>query len=323
MQTSELFTHFHDDLKLPKREVEFARGFRSVIEAAFKAAGIVVVSTFLQGSLAKRTMIRPLKDVDLVVVLDRRTYLDLGVAGVFELIAETLTQALIGTYPDVVVDDPKKYAIPIELALDFPSFDVVPAFETPGDENDDILIGNTETLVWERSNTREMMRVVSAANGRTEGILVHVVRMVKNSVRQHFDDGIPGIAIEGVACRELSGHVPYAEGCTAIFRRAADEVARGRIDDPTNAENLIEKLADHARAWLDNKAIEAEKAWSLAEAGDHEEAWQWWYRIFGDPFPEPPSTTPDDPVGGGDLTSVMTGLHVGGESPTPTRAWSR
>lgn len=317
MKITRLFSQFHEGLKLPRREVEFARRFRTFIEEALRAGGIVVESSFLQGSLAKKTMIAPLKDVDLVIVLSRSAYDGYDVAAVFQLIANALRAALRSQYPNLFVGEPKRYAIPIDLGEGLPSFDVVPAFETEGTQNDDILIGDTETDQWETSNTREMMREVSDANQRTGGVLVHVVRMVKNAIRQHFEDGIPGIAVEGSAVRALDESMPYADASAVLLQTMAEEVAREVITDPTGTDNLIEKLAGGASAWLSNKAVEAEKALSLADSGDDDEAWIWWYRVFGDPFPEPPADQDDG------LKDLMTGLHVGDRAPTPTRAWLR
>ncbi len=316
MTTQALFQRFHDSLKLPRREVEFARGFRSVIEEGLKAGGIAVQSSFLQGSLAKKTMIAPLKDVDLVIVLSRSAYEGYDVAQVFQLVANALRAALRSEYQYLVVGVPKKYAIPIDLGDSLPSFDIVPAFEAE-DSSDDILIGNTENNQWETSNTREMMRAVSEANQATGGVLVHVVRMVKNAVRRHFDDGIPGIAVEGAAVRALKDPAPYPDASTVLFARLADEVARGMIYDPTDTDDLIEKLEDGASDWLNSKAAEAARALRLSEAGNEDEAWLWWYRLFGEPFPTPPT----DDVDG--LKEIMSGLHVGASGPTPTRAWSR
>lgn len=86
--------------------------------------------------------------------------------------------------------------------------------------------------------------------------------------------------------------------------------------DPTNTDNLIDKIASGAYAWLAETTQASEKALSLTESGEHDEAWHWWYRVFGDPFPEPPET-PDG------LQAAMTGLYVGQGAPTPTRAWKR
>ena len=164
MTTSNQFDRFDERLKLPRDEVEFARHFREVVEDSLGDGGIAIESTFLQGSLAKGTMIRPLKDVDLVVVLSRAAYSHLDVLSVFSLVSDALRAALASSYETLVVGNPKKYAIPIELRGDLPSFDVVPAFEDETETSDNILIGNTEDNRWESSNTREMMRAVASAN---------------------------------------------------------------------------------------------------------------------------------------------------------------
>src|SRR5690606_31244235 len=71
---NEAFEEFHEELKLDPDEVAFAREFPDEIPVALSGAGVKVTNSFLQGSLARGTMVSPLKDVDMVVSLDRDDY---------------------------------------------------------------------------------------------------------------------------------------------------------------------------------------------------------------------------------------------------------
>ena len=149
-------------------------------------------------------MVSPLKDVDMVVCLDRSThghFLDdpCGPDLAMDLLQEALETQLRPNYPDLQFGPRKRHALPIELGLTDdgrPSFDLVPAFETTTDD-DDVLIADREDRRWERSNPRELRRVVSDANQATGGILIHIVRMVKHAVRTKLHVEFPGSGVRG------------------------------------------------------------------------------------------------------------------------------
>src|SRR5690606_17030510 len=72
MTENEAFQAYHKALLLPPRDVAFARGFPEEIRKILTASSEITVShSFLQGSLARKTMIPPLKDGDMVITLDR------------------------------------------------------------------------------------------------------------------------------------------------------------------------------------------------------------------------------------------------------------
>lgn len=71
MTENEAFDEYHDELKLDPEEVSFARGFPDQAREALADEGVEIIHSFLQGSLARGTMVSPLKDVDMVVSLNR------------------------------------------------------------------------------------------------------------------------------------------------------------------------------------------------------------------------------------------------------------
>jgi hypothetical protein len=74
----------------------------------------------------------------------------------------------------------------------------VPAFETDTDD-DDVLIANTETNTWDRSNTRTLIRVIAERNQACDGRFVHQVRMAKRFVVHSLEGLIPGLHVETFA----------------------------------------------------------------------------------------------------------------------------
>lgn len=323
MTESKAFQEFHEELKLNPDEVAFARSFPDDVREALSKEGVEITHSFLQGSLARGTMVSPLKDVDMVVCLDRNAYGHLldepsGPDQAMHLLQEALEAQLRPDHPDLRFGTRKAHVLPIELGGNRPSFDLVPAFETTTDD-DDVLIADRKDGRWERSNTRELIRVVSDANQSTNGRLIHVVRMIKHAVRSKLHEGFPGLVLESVAINALPKSMSYAEACLLVFEKGA-EMLGGPILDPTGRDDLARKIEEidpgftaKAKQWFKERAHEARRARDSAEIGDHMQSIAWWFSVFGPPFPAQPSAkSPKE---------AAKGLAFGGGAAKPTRAW--
>ena len=324
MTEAEAFAEFHEELKLDPDEVAFARGFPNEVREALSEGGVKVTHSFLQGSLARGTMVSPLKDVDMVVSLDRDTYGYLltdprGPDFAMDLLKRALETQLRPKYPRLRFGPRKRHALPIELGGGYPSFDLVPAFETATND-DDVLIADRDDKKWERSNPRELIRFVAKANQATGGKLIHVVRMVKHSVRTKLHEKFPGIAVESLAIDAIGGPMSYAQAAVLVFGQGAEALG-GPIFEPTGRDDLAPKIdqiepgfTNKAKRWFGEKAGEARRALNLGESGDHDQSISWWHRVFGPPFPSARATSP---------AAAAAALTFGRSAARPTRAWRR
>ena len=206
-----------------------------------------ITHSFLQGSLARRTMVPPLKDVDMVVTLDCDEYVHLLEEPLGPNKAMDLLQHALREVPSTEVSQPKVWGserptlFPIELGDAYPSFDLVPAFETTTDD-DDVLIADREDQRWERSNTREQIRVVADANKASGGTMIHVVRMVGTAVRTKLHEKFPGLAIESISIPACGKSMSYAEASARVFEMGATMLG-GPILDPTGRDDLPRRLS--------------------------------------------------------------------------------
>ncbi len=319
------FAEFHDALKLVPHEVGFARDFPDEIRDALSRAGVRATHSFLQGSLARGTMVSPLKDVDMVVSLDRVPYQHLiedalGPDIAMGVLQDALEHQLRPRYPNLRFGERKAHALPIELGVGYPSFDLVPAFETTTTDGD-VLIADREDQAWELSNTRQLIRVVAEANQAAGGMLIHVVRMVKHAVRTRLHEKFTGLAVESVAIPAIVKAMPYAEACGRVLEMGAEMLGRP-IPDPTGRDDLASKIdaiepgfTERAREWFETQAGDARRARECAESGDHDQAIAWWRRVFGSPFPLLPTKT--------STKAAASALTFGTRAPRPSRAWRR
>jgi Second Messenger Oligonucleotide or Dinucleotide Synthetase domain len=323
MNQDEAFEAFDDALKLNPTERAAAIVLHNEITARLRAAG-VITAAFLQGSFARKTMLGPLRDVDKVVIMADRP--DFRASPMLAM--AVIEKVLAAAYPQATFER-GRHALKIDLGPERCSFDIVPAFETDTDD-DDVLIANTETGTWDRSNTRTLIRVIAERNQACDGRFVHQVRMGKQFVVHSLEGIVPGLHTETFAHAAVTEPLEHAEACCRILEAGARLLA-GTYSDPTGVDPISRKLkpgvAPRAQAGFAAAARAAREAKRLAAAGDHHSAIAIWHQLFGDPFPAAPAQPVAGALGrsfaGGTITSAGTvsATSRGRQPAPPTRSW--
>ena len=325
MKTSEAFDEFDQALQLDVKERMAAISLHRQITTIL-TAGDLVADSFLQGSFRRKTMRSPLHDVDKVLILrdELRGLSPWDVMGRIET-------ALRPHFPGIAFER-TRHSLKLHLPGQTFTFDAVPAFEM-GPETDDVLIANTETGGWDRSNTRHLIRVVQDRNKAMKGHFVVYVREIKQAAHNLLNDQLPGLHVESIAYLAMDGFdkfVDHPSACQRIFE-IGGALLGGQYTDPTGADVISTRLdpgiALHARDLFADASLKAGHALALAEGGDHEAAMAIWFGIFGDPFPKPATQSAGAALGGAFAGfSVDQGGRVRSEARThqraiPTRAW--
>jgi hypothetical protein len=300
------------------------------IRDVLRAAG-VIGDAFLQGSLARKTMLAPLRDIDMVVIM-AAAHADLlddpdGPAAAMELIVEALTTA----YPDAVVTS-GCHAVKIDFGDGGFTFDVVPAFEV-GNERRDVRIADVDGRIWEVSNTRQLIQVIQDRNQACDGRWVRQARMTKdftaNALAYLLPAKLPGLISEAVCYEAIKGSMSHADAMAAVFCTGA-QMLLGPISDPTDFDVLTDDVDDGvvqaAQQAFADTADRADEALRLAAEGDEDAAIDVWHEIFGDGFPAaaPPSAQAAiDSLLAGAVTSTGRPTPVRGVAldARPTRSW--
>lgn len=320
--TGEAFEEFDERLKLDVAERAAAELLHNEITALLVDKGLIT-SAFLQGSFRRRTMIAPLRDVDKVVIL----HPDLTNRSP-QAAMDLLQNALSVAYPSATFER-TRHSLRVDVGENGFSFDTVPAWETDAND-DDVLIANLVTGRWDRSNTRELIRVVAERNQATDGAWIHQVRMAKQVVKHLLDGIVPGLHVESWTYRAVEQRLAHDEALAGILETGA--VLLGHTyTEPTGTDPISERLkADviaRAKPVLEHAARQAREARNLTDAGDHDGAIRIWHDLCGECFPEPQpqdvATALDRAFHGGAITSagiVTTGL-AGHQMSRPTRSW--
>lgn len=325
------FKSFDEKLNLDPRERERAQARHHELRDVLEASGLID-GTFLQGSFARKTMLKPLKDVDIVVLLNP----DLGFEGGDgpALAMDRFRGLVAEVWPTARFDigeAPAAKALRVEFN-DLPfTFDLVPAFDGAGEW---VLIGDRERRHWEPSNTRIQRHKVAELNVRTGGSFVHQVRMLKAFVKRQPEEEFAffkGIAVESVAYQSIQKRLPHDEAIATALRDGA-VLLTGPVMEPAGDDDVSIKWAPHEReaavGAFNAGATAATEAVGLRQAGDERAAIEIWHSLFGADFPAAPAQSLEETLrkwASGSVTSTgRTSATVAGASPAaPGRAWRR
>jgi hypothetical protein len=326
------FGEFDENLNLDPQERRKAQTRHREITDCLVGAGLAA-STFLQGSFARKTMRKPLKDVDMIIVLaeaHRPAWGEDGVGGAAAAMV-AIQAAVAARFPEAGfdIDDTPAHALQVTFPDCTFTFDLVPAFTDP-DGGEDIYIADRERDRWERSNTRTLNRIISERNQATGGALVHQVRMGKEfKANEPLLNELCGLPIESLAYAVIVKKMPHDRAFLALFEYAKTTVL-GKVLDPTGVDDLAAEWTPAERITYSQvfarASDRAREAVLLADDGEHGAAIDIWHNLLGEAFPEPTPQTAAQALAslvGGSITS--TGRPVNSRRAAqpnrPVRSW--
>jgi hypothetical protein len=286
--------------------------------------------TFNSGSLAHGTVNRPVKDADCGVVLDRRTWPELGPDGdgvgpadVVHEMASFIVARLQDERPSVRVTITKR-AILFEFSESLgdedpqenPSVDLVVAL-TRRDASG-LWIPNLQAAHWDASDPERHTELLTAEPAPLRVLRARIVRLTKAAVR---NDGEMAVLIswniEALALDLVTEVGPsLLDGFESFLRLAAKSVALGPTLDPAGASAPIKLPAGISRdqaarrlSFFAECAAEAQR-----DRGSEARALAALGRIFPEQLPEAPGFAKDG------LASAMV---AGNASPAVAAAFGR
>lgn len=253
--------------------------------------GFSIADDFLTGAYRRQTKTKPLRDVDIMIVLTDRSYLDRHPRCVLDDVKAVLDDHYD---PHRVVSDRRAVRVDFGVAIvddvsdDVVSFDVVPAF-TDGDY---YLIPDDVLGVWVATNPKVHGDKATAANKAFAGRWKPVVKMIKKWNDHNGSPIEPSFLIEVMALDlisgEWSGSYPYE--IRQFFATAADRIADGwpdpagvgpDVSDVLDADPTKMHLAQAALHAAEKACTEAIRLQARGRTGDALAAWQ---TLFGPLF---------------------------------------
>lgn len=218
----------------------------------------------LGGSVSRGTAIRPIKDVDLLLVVSRTKVPAPQSQNPGQLMTK-LQQELS-----------QKLELPVKvqnrsLALEWQGlpFDLVPCWHEDGQPADVLRLPDLRRSGWLRTSPERHRKLSNQADQVASGKLLPLVRAVK-AWKRAMALKLPSFYLEAMCWECLSGPPrSWAGGLQQVFSGLADRVKRG-FPDPTNLgarvdEGVDESTKAHAERLLRAAAAEALR---LPEATD-------------------------------------------------------
>jgi hypothetical protein len=245
--------------------------------------GLTVLDSFLAGSYARSTMIAPLKqgDIDIIVVLDPSHFQQYTPAKLLDRVRTILLKR----YPTTPKISRNGQAVTITFT-DF-KVDVVPAYYRNGGG---YLIPNSKTDAWIATDPTKHADLLTAKNKAHNADLVPLVKMMRGWNRT-ISHAFKGFYLELMTIRVLEGVLitDFSSGVRFIFDKGREKVKFKQMDpagfgDQINPLDNVQTVDDAVSRFTTayNRAVKAEQ---YAAAGKIEAAFEEWRKIFGDYFP--------------------------------------
>lgn len=251
--------------------------------------GLAVVDSFLSGSYSRQTLIAPLKqaDIDIVVVLDPKYFHNYngqngGQAGLLDLLKRVLKK----TYPTTPDISRNGQAVTIQFT-DF-VVDVVPAFNRQGGG---YLIPNSISQAWLSTDPKEHVKIWSAANQSHNGDLIPLMKMLKawNRTTSTF---LRSFHLETMALQILNSVTisDFPSGARYFFDKGRDYITKKNPDPAGYGDDVgrylnTEEAVKNAVSRFETAHTRALKAEDFASRGYVADAIGMWRMVFGDYFP--------------------------------------
>lgn len=211
--------------------------------------------TYTAGSVAHRTVNRPVSDADSGLVLDRRSFPELGPDGdgegpgvVVDDLVELVGEGIVDDYPKATVDTHKRgllVSFNEPLKEQDPTVDMIVALTRK--EADGLWIPNLDTGKWDASHPEKHTELFTSGSKELRVLRARTSRMAKAwNCQWEKDDrafssfNIQALAYEFVTDEEMS----FEEAASGWFRYAATELAKGPTKDPAGVSPDINLLLD-------------------------------------------------------------------------------
>lgn len=237
-----------------------------------------ILGSYFAGSIGHRTA-NDDTDADCGIVLDRRSYAELGPDGddvgpddIVERVRTVARNNLKTEYKDLKTRITKRaitfeFHQPVGLgdAARDPGVDLIVALTRKDAEG--LWIPNRTTDGWDASHPEMHTKLLTDPNDELRRLRAGTIRLVKAWNQQFVDPGLCSFNVEALALEALVAKVPIGDAVTLWFEHAARELMKANTKDPADVSKPIKLLLER-----DVVVSRVEGAAShMREALDHDE----------------------------------------------------
>ena len=248
--TESILKQVLEDTSPDKETMELVRARRDeVLKVAGRYPG--ALRTYQSGSVAHRTANGD-TDADGGVVLDRRTYPDLGPDGdgvgpedIVQDVRSFLRDELKGDHPDIAFYVSKRairvtFNEPLPNGTD-PTADLIVALTR---KDGALWIPNRDRDRWDVSDPECHTRLMTAEPAELRRTRAKVVRLAKAWNKQATSPGLSSFNISALALACVTEEMGIDTGLSAFFNHAARDLKKRLTPDPAGVSPSIKLLAD-------------------------------------------------------------------------------
>jgi hypothetical protein len=303
MSIDSAFDDYQRTINADIKQVQVARQRRDLYKKAFRGESDVA-EVFGSGAIARSTQLKPIHDLDMIIVYKAEAYPGWGQPGDSSLDAlqhvAARTTALLGpaglvaslvrlTHVDGRDRSVKCFVDPPEADNAF-TVDAMPALRL---DDGTLLLPSVARRRWEQADPEYLIEEVAKRQAEWD-YYRPIVRVLKDW-RLDIDVETKSLVMEVLALQCLPTNGSRAEALRAFFTAAAVEVNYG-VEDPADYCGPIQPNLDLTAlsAALSDAGGAAVAACAAAADGDTDEALGHWQSLFGPDFPAPakPKTSP-------------------------------
>lgn len=245
--------------------------------------GLTVLTSFQAGSYARSTMVAPLKeaDIDIMMILDAKHFPQYTPAKLLDRVRTILLKEFPNT--------PKISRNGQAVTITFSAFkvDVVPGYYRSGGG---YLIPNSTINQWIATDPTKHAELMTGENKVHNGELVPLVKMIR-AWNRNINHAFKGFYLELMTTRVLQGVTitDFSSGVRYVFDKGRETV-KFKQHDPAGFGDQIDPLdtvrtVEDAVSRFTTAYSRAVKAEQLAANGKIGDAFDEWRKIFGDYFP--------------------------------------
>jgi len=246
-----------------------------------------LVDDFLTGSYRRHTKTKPLKDVDIFVVISAN-----GDQGHLRdepprVVLDRLLEVIQIKWKSAFVDG-MAVVIPFGPQDAITSMEVVPAFERAGGG---WYIPDPDRGRWLATNPKVHSELSTLKNKECDEKFVPFVKMVKTANRELGGRIEPSFLAEVMAHSIIRApFINYSDELVNFFVNAAERIDQ-KFDDPAGLGGDVNTMTATQRALAKSALLEAraiaERAVDLADDGQERAAVAEWQKLFGRRMPNP------------------------------------
>lgn len=314
--TEQMLDDVLEQIRVDRAILNAARQRRNAItSAAARFDGALRV--FSSGSVAHGTVIFEVEDADAGVVLDRRSYPELGPDGqgvgprtIVEQMASFICEELTDDFAGLQYQMPGKRAIKFTfkdpIKRQDPYVDLIVALTRA--DADGIWIPRLSDNSWDASDPEEHTRLLTS-DAIAKDLRVHrahATRLIKACVKQDDHPVLTSFHVEARVLLDVEKVRSLGESLERVFRKSADSLKKGDTADPAGVSDPIKLEVPRDRVVRRLRGLAESMAEALEHSGDKQRAQAALNRVFPD-FIDPP-----DDGGKGAIAAGLRGGSPGG-----------